>query len=185
VAVHAPFHIDAIQHLYGPIGYTRKTVAGRTVDIVLNMNPVGKNDKGRKLIHPIPRNSLPGLHIFNDFECLGSLADSIRGMTGLTEFNIGNPCDAIPFDKAMAEGTVELGTLLVEDMIKKDGLINCLVGENGEHGKDDLLGRNPKPVPYDDREKKNEDNDSQCKKLLSHITSLFGSTHICQVRLRD
>jgi hypothetical protein len=45
-------------------------------------------------------------------------------MAGSTEFDVWNPRSTMFTDILMAEKTVQLGHLFVEDMIEKDRLIN-------------------------------------------------------------
>lgn len=66
VAGDAPFHIVAINHFYRPITHASQTMAGGTIYLALNVNPVGKHNKWWKFIHPLPRNSFTFLHIFDN-----------------------------------------------------------------------------------------------------------------------
>jgi hypothetical protein len=67
VAVQTPLHIVSVNHFYRSLFQTRKPVTDGAIDTALDVNPVGKNDMSRKLIHSLPRNLLACLHILNDF----------------------------------------------------------------------------------------------------------------------
>jgi len=53
-------------------------------------------------------------------------------MAGLTEFDIRDACDTIPFHMAMTEGTVQFRHLFVVDVVESDGLIDRDPGKNRE-----------------------------------------------------
>ena len=118
VAVYAPLHIVSIDHLYRPVSQTRKPVADGAIHSSLDMNPVRENDELRKFVHPHPWDLLTCLHIFDDFKGLRSFADRIARMADSTEFNIWDPCNSIPFDITVAEGTVQIEFLFVNEMIE-------------------------------------------------------------------
>ena len=132
VTVHAPLHIISVDHFYRSITHARYTMAGGAIYFVFNVNPVREDNKFWKLVHPLPRNLFACLHILNHFQCLGPLANRIGRMTGSTEFNVRNPRNAVVADILMAEKTVQLGHLFVEDMIEKDRLINRFTLQNWE-----------------------------------------------------
>ena len=73
VAVDAPFHIVAINHFYRSITHASQTMAGGTIYLVLNVNPVGKDDKWWKFIHPLPRNSFTSFTYSTTFNASGLL----------------------------------------------------------------------------------------------------------------
>ncbi len=82
-------------------------MADRAVDLILNMDPVGKDDERRELIHPFPWDRLAVLHISDDFQRLGPFADGVTRMAGPAEFDVRDSCDTISFHIAMAEGAVQ------------------------------------------------------------------------------
>jgi hypothetical protein len=75
--MYTPLHIVPVNHLDGPLFHTGETVADRAIHTAFNMNPVWKNDKRWKFIHPFPWDLLSLLDIFHHFKCLGSLTDRI------------------------------------------------------------------------------------------------------------
>jgi hypothetical protein len=136
-------------------------MADGAIQTALDMNPVGENNKTRKFIHPLPRNLFPCFYIFYDFKCLWPLADGIAGMTGLTEFNVWNSCNTIPFNIPVAECTVQMGYLFVVNMIKKDRLLDRFPREDWKDRKEETFGRILKSMIGKSGEKKNEDNGNE------------------------
>jgi len=124
VTVYAPFHIVPINHSHRSLLQAGQPMADGAIQTTLDVNPVRKNNKLGKFVHPLPGDLFTRLHIFNDFKCLGSFADRIARMAGLTELNVWNPCDTIPFDIPVAEGTVQMDSLFVMNMIKKNRLLD-------------------------------------------------------------
>ena len=130
MTVHAPLHINSVNHFDRPLLDTRATVARRAINAPLDMDPVREDDKFRELVHPLPWNLLPRFHISDHFQCLGSFTDGIARMAGLTEFDVGNPGNTISIHVAVAERTVQFCHLFVVDMIEQDGLIHWNPGQN-------------------------------------------------------
>jgi hypothetical protein len=67
VAVHTPFHIVSVNHFYRPLLQASNPVTDGAIDTTLDMNPVWKDDKFWKFIHPLPRDLFTRLHILNYF----------------------------------------------------------------------------------------------------------------------
>jgi hypothetical protein len=132
MTVYTPCHKVSVDHFHKSVGCSRNAMADRAVDLILNMDPVGKDDEWRELIHPFPWDRLAVLHISDDVQCLGPLADGVTRMARLAEFDIRDSCDTISFHMAMTEGAVQARHLLVMDVIEPDGLINRDPGKNGE-----------------------------------------------------
>lgn len=137
MAVHTPGHIVPIHHLHRPIPFTREAMADGAIDAILNMNPMGKDDKFRKFIYSFPRDLPSLLNIFHHFERLRPLADGIGRMASPTEIDIGNPGGPVPLYITMAKNAIQIGCLLVANMIESDGLV---YGDPGEDGKDKKEG---------------------------------------------
>ena len=70
------------------------------------MNPVGKDDKFRKLVHSLPRDLLIGLDILYYLERLRLLADGIGRMAGAAKVNIRDGRGAISLHITMAESAI-------------------------------------------------------------------------------
>jgi hypothetical protein len=67
VAVQTPLHIVPVHHLNRPLFHTCETMTNGAIDIALDVNPVGKDDKFWEFVHSLPRDLLTCLHILNDF----------------------------------------------------------------------------------------------------------------------
>jgi hypothetical protein len=132
------------------------------------MNPVGKDDKFREFIHSSPWNLSSLLNIFDHFERLGSLADGIRRMAGTTEIDIGNPCRTVSLHITMAEGAIQMGCLLMANMIETDGLVNGDPGEDGKDGEEGSFWLNGKSMVGHEGHEKNQDDAGQNSESLSH-----------------
>jgi hypothetical protein len=104
-------------------------------------------------------------------------------MTGATDFDIRDPCRTIFVGKAVAEGTVQLGHLLVANVIKPDGLINRFAGQNWEKCKNKRFHGNSKTKPCNRDKKKNEEDNKKKAKPRFHIFSLFARPEACQVKI--
>jgi hypothetical protein len=61
----APIHIVAINHFEGTVSLASHPVAGRTVNMILNMDPVWENDKRREFIHALPVDSFTRFDVFD------------------------------------------------------------------------------------------------------------------------
>jgi len=131
-------------------------MADGAIHTSLDMNPVRKDNKARKFIHPLPLDLFTCLHIFNDFKCLGPFADCIACVTGSTKFNVWNPCGTIPFDIAVTERTVQIDFLFVNKMIEKDGLIDRFPRKDREDREEDSFGLNLKSMIRNNGKKKDQ-----------------------------
>jgi len=60
-------------------------------------------------------------------------------MAGSTEFNVWNSCSTISFDIAVAEGTVQIDPLFVNEMVEQNGLIDGLPSKDREDSKKDFF----------------------------------------------
>jgi hypothetical protein len=173
MTVYTPCHKVTVDHSRRSIGHAGNAVADRAVDLILNMDPVGKDDERRELIHPFPWDRLAVLHISDDFQCLGPLADGVARMAGLAEFDIRDSCDAIPFHMAMTEGTVQVRHLFVMDVVESDGLIDRDPAKNGKDRKKYALRLSPESI-VSDRGQQRDDNKSNAKiNPFSHIDNLL------------
>lgn len=94
-------------------------------------------------------------------------------MTSLTEFNIGNPSNTIPFHIAVTEGTVKMGYLLMMDMVEENGLIDGYPREDRKDGKEDTFGLNPKSIVGNYGKKKNDDNNNKKANPPPHTYNLY------------
>jgi hypothetical protein len=148
-------------------------MADRAVDLVLNMDPVGEDDIRRELIHPFPWDRLAVLHIPDDFQCLGPLADGVTRMAGVTEFDIRDSCDTVPFHMAMTEGAVQARDLLVMDVIESDGLIDRDAGKNGEDRIKDTFCLSAESIVSDGGKQGDEDEGNEKIKPFLHINNLL------------
>jgi hypothetical protein len=144
-------------------------MADGAIHTPLDVNPMGKDDKAWKFVHPLPRNLPACLHILDNLKCLRSFTDHIARMTSLTELDIGNPCNPIHLYKAVTEGTVQMYHLFVMDMVEKDGLIDGSPGKNWKDGEEDVFGLNKKSIVGNNGKKKNDDNNNKKGKSLFHI----------------
>ncbi len=130
VTVDAPVHIVSVDHFDGPLRSSREAMADGTVDPILDMDPVGKDDERGELIHSFPRNRLSILHIPDYLHCLRSLADGVSRMAGPAEFDVRNGCDTVPLHVSVAEGAVQFGHFFVMDVVEPDGLLDRNPGKN-------------------------------------------------------
>lgn len=121
----------------------------------------------------LPRDLFTCLHIFDDFKYLRSFTDRIARMTGSTELNIWNPCDTIPFDIAVAEGTVQMGCFFVVNMIEEDGLIDRFPRKDWKDWKEDTFGPNLESVVGNNDNKENQDNWNEKAKEPFHNSNLY------------
>ena len=154
VTVHTPLHIVSVNHFHWSIAYSGKTMTDGAIHTALDMNPVGKDDKAWKFIHPLPWDLFPCLYIFDDFKCLRSFTDRIARMAGSTELNVWNPRGTIPFDIAVAERTVQMGCFFVMDMIEKDGLIDRFPREYWKDREENSFGLDLKSIIGNNGKKK-------------------------------
>ena len=129
-------------------------MADGAIHTALDMNPVGKDDKAWKFIHPLPWDLFTCLYIFDDFKCLRSFTDRIARMAGSTELNVWNPRGTIPFDIAVAERTVQMGCFFVMDMIEKDGLIDRFPREYWKDREENSFGLDLKSIIGNNGKKK-------------------------------
>jgi len=182
VTVHTPLHVITVDHPHGGIACSRNPVAGGAIDAVLDMDPMRKDDKGRECIHPLPGDLFAFLHVSKNFYCLGPLADRIARMAHSTELNVWNSCSAVVADVLMAKKAIQTGDFLVVNVIKTDGLIDRFASQNWEDREDKRFRRNPKAMPSNRGDEKNQD-DSHKKANLLHHFSLFASLQICQVKI--
>jgi hypothetical protein len=180
VTVDAPCHKITVDHFRRSIGHAGNAVADRAVDLILNMDPVGKDDERRELIHPFPWDRLAALHISDDFQSLGPLADGVARMAGLAEFDIRDPSDTIPFHMAMTEGAVQVRHLLVMDVIESDGLIDRDPGKNGEDRIKDAFSLSAESIVSHSGKQRDEDENNEKIKPFLHITNLLKRVDACQ-----
>ena len=78
VAVKAPVHVDAVDHLDRSFRSPREAVTDRAFDLILNVDPVRKDNMLRKLVHLLPGDLFARFHILDHFQCLRPFADRIR-----------------------------------------------------------------------------------------------------------
>ncbi len=173
VAFQAPRHKGSIHHFRGSIRHAGNPVTGRAIDTSLNMDPVRKNDKRRKLIHPLPRNRLAVLHIPDHLQSLRSLADCVGGMAGLAEFNVRDACDTISFDIAVAESAVQFGHLFVMDVIESNGLVDHNLRKNRKDSIEDALRLSAKTIVSHGGEQREDDESNAKINPFSHINNLL------------
>jgi hypothetical protein len=134
-------------------------MTNRAIDLALDMNPMRKDNKGWKFVHPLPRNSLICFHISDNLYRLGPLTDCIAEMTGSTDFDVRDSSSTVFTDKPVAEKTVQLGHFLVVDMIEPDRLVNVLTFQYWEDRENESFHRNSKTMPCNNGKKKDQ-NDS-------------------------
>jgi hypothetical protein len=137
------------------------------------VNPVGKDNKGWELIHPLPWYLFSFLYVPENFHRLGPLTDCIGRVARSAEFNIWNSCNTILEDVPMAEIAIQPGDFLVENVIEADRLINRLTSQDWENREDKRFRRNSKAKPCYSGEKKNQDDDHGESNFLLHRFSLF------------
>jgi hypothetical protein len=77
VTVHTPLHIVSINHFYRSILQASQAMANGAIHTALDVNPMRKDDKAWKFIHPLPWNLPACLYIFDNFKCLRPLTDCI------------------------------------------------------------------------------------------------------------
>ena len=133
------------------------------------MDPVGKDDEGRQLIHPDPWDHPAGCHKVDHFQCLRSFADGVTGMAGLAEFDIRDSCDTIPFGMAMTEGTVQFRHLFVVDVVESDGLLDRDTGKDGENCIKNPFCLDAESIVSDGGKQGDEDDGNQKIKPFLHI----------------
>jgi hypothetical protein len=146
------------------------------------MNPVWKDNKLWKLIHPLPWNLFSHLNIFDHFKSLWPFAHCIGGVAGPAEFDVGYSCGAISFNIPVAESTVQTSCLFVVDMIEEDGLIDRNPGINWKDGKEEAFGLNLKSMVGNRGKKKYEYNNKKKGEPLLHIYNLYLRKSMCQVK---
>jgi hypothetical protein len=76
-------------------------------------------------------------------------------MTGSTDFDIWDPCSTVFTCKPVTEGTVQLGHLLMVNVIEPDRLINGFASQNWEKRENKRFHRNSKTKPCNRDKKKN------------------------------
>jgi len=173
VAVYAPLHINSINHFYRCITYPRKPMTNRAIDLALDMNPMRKDNKARKFIHPPPWNSLIRFHVSDNLYRLRPLTDGIAEMTGSTGFNIWDPCSTVFTHEPVTEKTVQLGYLLVVNMIETDRLVNVLTFQYWEGRENERFHRNSKTMPCNNGKKENQNESNEKAQEPFHILNLY------------
>ena len=78
-------------------------------------------------------------------------------MTGLTELNVRNSCDTIPFDIAVTEGAVQFCYFFVMDVIESNWLIDCDLGKNRKESIEDAFCLNAKSIVRNRDKQSNDD----------------------------
>jgi hypothetical protein len=73
----------------------------------------------------------------------------------------------------VTEGTVQMGYLLMMDMIEENGLIDRYPREDWKDGKEDIFGLNPKSIVGNNGKKENDDNNNKKANPLSHTYNLY------------
>ena len=165
----APFHIVSVDHFDRPVRHPCCSMTVRAVDLALNVDPMGKDDIGRKLVHPLPGDSFSLLDIADDLQGLGTFADGIARMAGLAEVDIRDSGDTVVLHSAMAEGTVQMGDLFVMDMIEENRLIDRNRPENGKDGIENRFCLHPETMIGDDAKKENDDDAGNEDNRLFHL----------------
>lgn len=153
VTIHTPVHVVSVHHFNRPLFFSGQTVTGRAVDVALDMNPVGKDDKLRELVHLLPRDLLFCLDVPDDLKRFRLLAHGVGGMTGLAEFNAGEARGAISLGISMAEVAVQIERLRMASMVEENGLIDRHPCEDRKDRKEGRFGLNGKPVVGHDGKK--------------------------------
>jgi hypothetical protein len=148
-------------------------MADRAVDLIPNVDPVGKDDERRKLIHPFPWDRLAALHISDDFQCLRPLADGVTRMAGLAEFDIRDSSDTIVFYMAVTEGAVQVRRFLVMDVVESDGLIDRDPGKNGEDRIEDTFCLSAESIVSDSGKQRDQDQGNEKIEPFLHINNLL------------
>jgi hypothetical protein len=182
MTIHTPGHVVSIDHFNRPLFVPRETVTNRAVDTFLNMNPVGKDDKLRELIHLLPWNLFSRLRIFNDFKRFRLLAHCVGGMASLAEFNVGETRGAMPFGISVAEIAVQIERLRMAYMVKKNGLIDRNPCKNRKDGEEGALGLNGKPVVGHKGKENNKDDADRNGESLFHEALFPGSAAVRSYR---
>ncbi len=132
VAIDTPSHGVSIDHLQRPLPLPGEAVANGTVDLSAAMQVVGENDEGGKLVHASPWNLFSLLDVFHHLEGLGPLAYRIGGMADPAELDVWEASDPVVLRIAVAERALQLGHLLMVNVIEEHGLID---GDPGKDGK--------------------------------------------------
>ena len=141
-----PFHVIPVHHFDRPFLYTGYAMAGGAVHAALEMDPVLKDNKFRKLVHPLPRNRFLLFHVLHNLQGFRPFTDGIARMAGPAEFDVWNSRNTIPFYVPVAEGAVQLRDLLVMDMVEENRLLDGNPSENWKQGEEGPFGLNSKPV---------------------------------------
>ncbi len=168
VAIQTPLHVISIDHLDWPLFASRQAMADSTIHATLNMDPVGKDDEFRHLIHPLPGDRSSGLDISDHFQGLGPFAQGIGGVAGPAEVDIGDPSHPVLLHIAMAEGAIEVGLLFMDGMVEEDGLFDRGVGKDREESEEHPLCLDLKAVVDDNGEKEDQDEGDGDSDLFSH-----------------
>ena len=180
MAIEAPVHVVSVNHREGPCRGSCHTMTDRTVDVTLNMDPVGENNVFWKFVHPFP-GDLPGvLHVFDHFERLGLLTHGIGRMAGPAQIDVRDGRRPIFLDIAVAERAVQFGRFYMAQMIENDGLINGGPRKDREDTKENTLGDDLKSMVSDDAREKENKNGHKPDQFSFHIISLAGQTKTCQ-----
>jgi len=183
MTVDAPFHVITVHHLDRPFFRAGDAMAGGAVHAALDVDPVRKNDVGRKFIHPLPRNPFPCFHVFHNLQRFGPLADGIARMACPAEIDIRNSRNPVPLHKSVAERAVQLRDLFVVDVVEQNGLLDGDPSENGKQGEENTFGLDPKPVVGNNSDEKSHADGDKGIDPFSHVTSLFKRNSVCQVEI--
>jgi hypothetical protein len=133
------------------------------------VDPVWKDNKPWKLIHPLPWNLFSRLNIFDHFKSLRPFAHCIGGVAGSAEFDVGYSCGAIPFDIPVAKSAVQTSCFFVMNMIEENGLIDRNPGINWKDRKEEAFRLNLKSMVGNRGKKENKNNSSEKTQFLLHI----------------
>ena len=161
-----------------------------TIDVALNMDPVWKDDKRRKVIHFFPRDTFSFLYVTDDFKRFRPLAHGVCGMAGLADFNVGEACRAILSGVSVAEITVKIDVLCMEDMVEQNGLIDRNPCENRKDGKEGGFGTNGISVVSHEGKQGNDHKNNQKEYRFFHnrfkiVQNVFEQVSGCQAKNRS
>jgi len=168
MTIQTPIHIEPVHHLHRVIRCACEAVADRAVDLILDVNPVWKDNVRRQLIHPVPRNPLSCLNIFDDLEGLRPLTHGVRRVAGPAEFDIRDSRNPFTLYKAVAKGAVQMSHLLVMDVVETDRLVNGGRRKRGKEGEKKTFCPDLESLKSNDAQEKNQDDSKGQNDPLFH-----------------
>ena len=146
------------------------------------MNPVGKDDESRELIHSYPWDHFAGCYIIDYFQCLRSFADCVTGMAGPAEFDVRDSCHTIHFNITMTEGAVQFRHLFMMDVVESDRLLDRDPGEDGEDRIKDAFCLGAESIVSDSGKQGDEDGGSEKIEPFLHMNYPLERDEACYKR---